>query len=203
MKKEKSRSVFVVCRRPAGALHQGFFTFFTEEELEADSLRLRCNVKWKTVTVGQRRLWGVIWTINESWKPLINIGDQWNINIRTNLIFDVSCILRVFVTVSYTILLLYCSFLYFSFLFIIATFRHIGLRGFFIGIVLLKLNKLKNISLKHQQLDKEADLTRYSTYTCKMNICQCITALNLLSAFPLIIRHYPVLRFSLFAVILF
>lgn len=32
--------------------HQGFFTFFTEDELDADSLRLRCNVTHKTITSG-------------------------------------------------------------------------------------------------------------------------------------------------------
>lgn len=30
--------------------HQGFFTFFTEDELDADSLRLRCNVIHMIVT---------------------------------------------------------------------------------------------------------------------------------------------------------
>lgn len=37
-------------KRWCSAPHHGFFTFFTEDELDADSLRLRCNVMHITVT---------------------------------------------------------------------------------------------------------------------------------------------------------
>lgn len=51
-KKNPAASCRLPCTSWCSAPHHGFFTFFTEDELDADSLRLRCNVMHKTVTSG-------------------------------------------------------------------------------------------------------------------------------------------------------